>query len=126
VWLNEGWASYAEQLYDADKVKGGIEKWEQGARLQDAELRRRLGPPGSPRADSFAESNVYVCPALMLRQLHKALGDERFFALGRAWVSSHAGTSQDRKTFIAFVNRQTGRDFTGLINSWLDSPTTPA
>ena len=69
---------------------------------------------------------MYVCPALMLRQLHKALGDERFFALGRAWAGAHAGTAQDRAAFTAFVNRQTGRDFTDLIDRWLDSPTTPA
>jgi aminopeptidase N len=126
IWLNEGWATYVEALYAVDKVKGGIEKWEQSTRQRDADLRSRLGPPGNPRADSFAESNVYQCPALMLRQLHKALGDEKFFALGRAWVSTYAGTAQDRRSFIAFVNARTGRDFTGLINNWLDSPTTPA
>jgi len=62
----------------------------------------------------------------MLHELHKALGDARFFALGRAWASSNAGTARDRAAFIAFVNRQTGRDFTALINAWLDSPTTPS
>ncbi|UWP86144.1 M1 family metallopeptidase [Dactylosporangium fulvum] len=126
LWLNEGWATYVEQLHNASHGGPAIERWEQAARQQDTELRRRLGPPGSPRADSFAEGNVYLCPALMLRQLHKALGDERFFALGRAWAGGHAGTAQDRAAFIAFVNQQTGRDFTGLINSWLDSPATPA
>jgi aminopeptidase N len=126
VWLNEGWASYAEVLFNADGVPGGIEHWEQSARNADADLRRRLGPPGRPAADSFAENNVYVCPALMLRQLHKALGDARFFALGRAWATANAGTARDRAAFVAFVNAQTGRDFTGLINAWLDSPTTPA
>jgi aminopeptidase N len=69
---------------------------------------------------------VYVCPALLLHEVHRQLGDTAFFALARAWVSEHAGTAQDRATFTAFVNRHTGRDFTGLIDAWLDSPTTPS
>jgi len=28
-------------------------------------------------------------------------------------------------SFIAFVNKQTGKDVAKLINSWLDSKTTP-
>lgn len=126
VWLNEGWATYAEALYTAERDGYAIEDWARRARKSDADARQRLGPPGSPRADSFAESNVYVCPALMLHELHKALGEAAFFALARAWVSQHAGTAQDRAGFTAFVHRQTGRDFTGLIDAWLDSPTTPA
>ncbi|MGI5242843.1 M1 family metallopeptidase [Dactylosporangium sp. CA-139066] len=126
VWLNEGWASYVEQLYRARGDAGAIDRWERAARSADGDLRNRLGPPGHPHADAFAESNVYVCPALMLRQLHKDLGDDRFFALGRAWAASNMGTARDRAAFIAFVNKQTGHDYTALINTWLDSPTTPS
>ncbi|GAA2344060.1 M1 family metallopeptidase [Dactylosporangium salmoneum] len=126
VWLNEGWASYIEQLYNGKGDPGAMERWERGARAQDADLRAKLGPPGHPRADSFAENNVYVCPALLLHELHKALGDAGFFALGRAWAAANAGTARDRAAFTAFVNRQTGRDFTALIDAWLDSPTTPS
>ncbi|MFI5910581.1 M1 family metallopeptidase [Dactylosporangium sp. NPDC051541] len=126
VWLNEGWASYAEQLYRAKSDPAAMDRWEQAARDLDAAARDSAGPPGHPRADSFAENNVYVCPALMLRQIHKAIGDERFFALGRAWAASNAGTARTRADFVTFVNRQTGRDFTDLINTWLDSPKTPA
>jgi hypothetical protein len=32
----------------------------------------------------------------------------------------------DRALFTTFVNEHTGRDFTQLIDLWLDSPTTPA
>ena len=83
VWLNEGWATYAEALYTAERDGYDIEDWAQRARKSDADARQRLGPPGNPRADSFAESNVYVCPALMLHEIHKALGDKAFFALAR-------------------------------------------
>ena len=125
LWLNEGWATYIEALYTNERDKVSADRWEQWARQTDARLRSTLGPPGSPKADNFAENNVYYCPALMLHQIHKQLGDDAFFALGRDWAQQHKNSSQDRAGFIAFVNQHTGKDFTALINTWLDSPTTP-
>jgi aminopeptidase N len=125
LWLNEGWATYIQALYTNERDKISASRWEQFARQSDARLRSSLGPPGSPKADRFAEGNVYLCPALMLHQIHKQLGDNAFFALGRDWAQRHKGSTQDRATFIAFVNQHTGKDFTALINTWLDSPTTP-
>jgi aminopeptidase N len=57
--------------------------------------------------------------------IHQQIGDEAFFALGRDWVQQRRNTSVDRAEFTAFVNEHTGRDFTALIDTWLDSPTTP-
>jgi aminopeptidase N len=119
LWLNEGWAMYAQYQYDGTDL-------EESLREADAKLRARLGPPGHPRADSFAESNVYICPAAMLKELNDALGDQKFFAMATAWVQTQKDTQQDRASFLAFVNKFTGKDFTKLINAWLDSPTTPA
>ena len=62
---------------------------------------------------------------MMLREIHKAVGDEAFFAMGRDWVQQHRNTQVDRAQFTTFVNEHTGRDFTAVINAWLDSPTTP-
>jgi aminopeptidase N len=68
---------------------------------------------------------VYAGPAYLLHLIHQSIGDQRFFALGRDWVQTQRNTSVDRAEFTAFVNKHTGRDFTSLINAWLDSPTTP-
>jgi aminopeptidase N len=125
LWLNEGWATYVQHLYANERDKITPKRWEEWARGVDGRLRGRLGPPGNPKAENFAESNVYMCPALMLHQIHKQIGDDAFFALGREWVQRNRGTTQDRASFIAFVNQQTGKDFTTLVNTWLDSPTTP-
>jgi aminopeptidase N len=126
LWLNEGFATYFQYLYEMklyDFDKAYLEKY---LRERDAELRRKVGPPGKPKAGTFAESNVYLCPAAMLKELNDALGDKKFFALTTAWAGKNRNTNQDRAAFIAFVNAETGKDFTKLIDSWLDSPTTPA
>jgi aminopeptidase N len=125
LWLNEGWAMYVQLLWEQEVDPFSDKELEDFLRKTDARLRARLGPPGHPQAGNFAESNVYYCAAAMLKELNDALGDERFFALGTAWVQTQKGTVQDRASFTAFVNKQTGRDFTKLIDSWLDSPSTP-
>ena len=125
LWLNEGWATYAQYLFEQQKYHFTDAELEDYLRETDAGLRKRLGPPGHPRAANFAESNVYYCPAAMLKELNDALGDPKFFALATAWVQTQKGSQQDRASFIAFVTKQTGRNFTKLINTWLDSTTTP-
>jgi aminopeptidase N len=125
LWLNEGWASYAQHLYLQNRLgvnntftKGFLRKY-------DAEYRKKFSPPGQPEADDFAESNILVCSAAMLNALHGALGDQKFFALATAWAQQHRNSVQTRASFTAFVNRQTGRDFTRLIDAWLDGAKTP-
>jgi aminopeptidase N len=125
LWLNEGWAMYAQLLYEQAEEGLGDDELESYLRARDAELRRKLGPPAHPQAANFAESNVYLCPAAMLKELNDALGDQKFFALATAWVQTQRNTQQTRASFTRFVNGRTGRDFTGLIDAWLDSPTTP-
>ncbi|WP_436526893.1 M1 family metallopeptidase [Actinoplanes sp. HUAS TT8] len=125
LWLNEGFAQYLQYLYEQKLYKFGDAELETFLRKRDAELRKSVGPPGKPKAANFAESNVYVCGAAMLKELNDALGDKKFFALMTAWVAEHKDTNQDRAAFIAFVNQNTGKDFSKLINTWLDSKTTP-
>ena len=48
----------------------------------------------------------------MLREIHRAVGDDAFFALARDWVQTQRNRQVDRADFIAFVNQHTGRDFT--------------
>jgi aminopeptidase N len=125
LWINEGWATYLQFLYQQDRDRFPDSALEAFLRDNDARLRAKLGPPGSPDPAHFAEGNVYLCPATMLHELNDALGDAKFFALARSWVQENRNTQQDRASFIAFVNKHTGRNFTGLINSWLDAKRTP-
>jgi aminopeptidase N len=125
LWLNEGFAMYAEMLWTIDQGLGTDAAWVSFARSTDARSRAEAGPPGQPDPDRFAEENVYVGPALMLREIRLAVGDEAFYAFARDWVQTQRNKPVERATFVRFLNQHTGRDFTNLVNAWLDSPTTP-
>lgn len=125
VWLNEGFAMYAELLWVVDQDLVDEDDYLQWLRQQDRSSRAEAGPPGRYRQDKFAEANIYVGPALMLHEMRLAIGDAAFFDLCREWVRQHTNTNQNRDSFTRFVNRHTGRDLTPLIDRWLDSPTTP-
>ncbi|MER6947745.1 M1 family metallopeptidase [Nonomuraea sp. NPDC000554] len=126
LWLNEGFAEYIEWQWAADHTAETLEDYLTEAREIDGRLRRESGPPGRYTPGRFGAGNVYIGPALMLHEIRKRLGDERFFATLRAWVQEHRGTTQDRASFVTWLNARTGEDFTALVDQWLDSPTTPA
>ena len=88
LWLNEGWAMYAEWLWTVEPGLDTEPTWEDWARERDGQLAAEAGPPGNPKPDHFGESNVYLGPALMLHQIRQTVGDDAFFALARDWVQT--------------------------------------
>jgi len=125
LWLNEGFATYIQMLYEVDQMGAAEEPTVYGWRVGDARSRAEAGPPGSYSAGEFAANNVYFGPALMLHAIRGELGDPVFFAMLHDWVQHLRASNQDRASFLAWLNAYTGRDFTALVGRWLDSPTTP-
>jgi len=127
IWLNEGFATYVQfLLYDVEVLGQSRTQILAGMRRLDGQLRRDHGPPGHYKPGHFASSNVYFPPALMLHEIRKEIGDKKFFAMMRAWAQEHRNVEADRKLFTSWLDRNTGRNLTPLVNRWLDSPTTPA
>ncbi|NUR30131.1 MAG: M1 family metallopeptidase [Catenulispora sp.] len=132
LWLNEGFAMYAQFMWDVEHGQRGATGSSLDAFMTDhvlpadQNLRTQNGPPGHYLPTHFASANVYYCPALMLHGLHQALGDKVFYQLLNDWVHQHADGNEDRAGFIAFVRSATGKDYSAYINGWLDSPNTPA
>lgn len=126
IWLNEGFATFAQYLYAQSTGASGGPSVFDGLREIDGEERSQYGPPSRYKPTDFEEGNVYDCPALMLDTIRTTLhNDTTVFGLLRAWAQRHKDTNQDRASFTAFVDHYTGHNFTPLINAWLDSPTTP-
>ena len=95
MWLNEGWAMYAEM--DVDGRPGVVYRRRVDRATPgptDAVHPAGRGSAGPPKADHFGESNVYLGPALMLHEIHQSLGDDGVL---RAWPGTgcrHTATSR--------------------------------
>ena len=83
LWLNEGFAMYAQFLWDAGTTPAGATADHLDALMQhqvlpqDQMLRASDGPPGHFKPTHFASTNVYFCPALMLNGLRTASATRR-------------------------------------------------
>ncbi|MER6123244.1 M1 family metallopeptidase [Streptomyces sp. NPDC001795] len=118
IWLNEGFATYGEWLWSehigedsADTIARAA--WHTLAKNHDG---LRIADPGP---DRIFDDRVYARGACTLHALRLTLGDERFFAMLRAWHHIHRGTSTDTATFIAHAGRSTPAPVEPLLSAWL-------
>lgn len=115
IWLNEGFATYAEWMWD-EHTHGP--KVDERSRPIEAAL-SSLPPVGNPSPDDLFGTSVYDGGAAVLNLIRHAVGDETFFKILKTWVSDHAYSNVTTDDFIATVNKVSGRDLTAQITAWL-------
>ena len=118
IWLNEGFATYAEWLWS--EASGGRSAAAH-ARQWHAQLADRAGRPGARRPGAGADVRR---AGLQARRAHPAraalrLGDERFFALLREWTARHRHGSVPTDQFAALAQRYATEDLTAFFATWL-------
>jgi aminopeptidase N len=119
VWLNEGFATYAEWLW-VEHTRGvaAFESTVTGARNQMA-LAVDLAPPGNPPADDLFNASVYVRGGLVLHALRSTIGDADFFATLQTHAAVHRYANASTGDFIAIAESVSGEDLSGLFDDWL-------
>jgi aminopeptidase N len=102
IWLNEGFACYAEWLWSEES--GG-----EAADAMAARYWKRLsGSPqdlvvADPGPARMFDDRVYKRGALTLHALRHSLGDDRFFDLLREWTGSHRHGAVSTPAFLELV-----------------------
>jgi aminopeptidase N len=126
IWLNEGFATYAEWLWE--EHTGG-----RSAAAQFAELYAQPPsagfwnpPPGDPGPLDLFAGSVYVRGAMTLHALRERIGDHAFFTLLRRWHAAYRDGTADTADFVALARRVSGRDLRRFFQSWLYEPGKPA
>lgn len=127
VWLNEGFATYAEWLWGEHQgTATPQERFDQLAELPagDDFWRVAIGNPG-PHADQLFAQATYSRGAMTLQALRTEVGDDAFRQILRRWFASEAGQAVTTDDFIALAEDVSGRQLDDLFAEWL-GPGKPA
>lgn len=120
IWLNEGFASYAEWLWIADRHNVSTRQilGSYCAAYADSASfwKIRIGDPG--RRHLFAWP-VYARGAMTLEALRKRVGTGTFFDILQTWAQDHSGGNANTDDFVALAELTSGRDLTTFFDVWL-------
>ena len=124
IWLNEGFAKYAEWLWS--ERSGGPSAAEHAAEsyrnLKALPQDLVLADPG--RADMF-DDRLYRRGGLAVHALRAAVGDSAFFALLKDWTMANRYGVVTTPQFIAHARRHSAQPLDSLFVLWLYRPTLP-
>jgi aminopeptidase N len=119
IWLNEGWATYAEQLW-------GEHRGTTTAQQQFDELMTKPATDpfwdvviADPGAAGMFSAPVYFRGAATLHALRVKIGDDAFFRLAHRWVARHADGTASTADFEALAAKVSHQDLDAFFRVWL-------
>ena len=125
IWLNEGWASYAEWLWTE----------EDGGRHRAGEVRGGHGHPGDdpfwevviadPGSVGTVRRPVYDRGAATLHALRLKVGDKAFFVGARRWIHRYNDSTATTEDFEAVYEEASGKDLGPFFDAWLREGSKP-
>ncbi|GIG89576.1 M1 family metallopeptidase [Plantactinospora endophytica] len=121
LWLNEGFASYAEWLWTehdgGPSVQASFER-----EYADTDWAEPALNPGRPEIFSRA---VYLRGALAVHALRRTVGDETFFRILTSWTAEKRNGNASTADLVAHAERVSGRQLDDLFAAWLSGTTAP-
>ncbi|MER6076908.1 M1 family metallopeptidase [Streptomyces sp. NPDC001833] len=121
MWLNEGFATYAEWLWAEDH--GGRTAQQTFDRLYAGSADSDLWafPPAAPSsAAHISDRPVYDRGAMVLQKIRQKVGDGTFYDVIQGWAAAHRHGNADTAEFTAYVEKTApGKDFTEIWKDWL-------
>ncbi|RZU73619.1 peptidase M1-like protein [Micromonospora kangleipakensis] len=119
IWLNEGFATYAEWLWSDRLGEGTPKEIFDFLYAQPLDAGYWSPPPGEPGVNDLFGGSVYVRGAMTLQALRMTVGDSAFWTIMRTWAASKRGGNGSTPEFIALAERISGEQLDALFDAWL-------
>jgi aminopeptidase N len=127
IWLNEGFATFAEWLYLEDhggpSARRIFDDYYEMPNRNDELWRPPPGNPGGPK-HLFSDS-IYTRGGMTLQALREKVGNAVFFRILRAWASENAYGNVTTQDFVALAERESGQELDEFFRIWLYEPEKP-
>jgi aminopeptidase N len=129
IWLNEGFATYAQALWiehtegeeSRDAMLAG---WYN--QISDPDIPESFARPGTPPPDNLFNGMVYLRGGWTLHALRLAVGDEDFFDILRTYTERYAYSNAVTQDFIDVAEEVSGEELDELFEQWLYETDVPA
>jgi len=125
IWLNEGFASYAEWLWNEHLGRGSVQSAFDRAYAQPPDSKVWSPPPGDPGVKALFGASVYRRGAMTVHALRMTVGDDAFFRILKAWTAERRYGNGSSAEFQTLAERVSGRSLGGLFQDWLFKPGKP-
>ena len=127
IWLNEGFASFAEFLWTEHiggastwvEAQGAFDNLSKSTKFWDQAI-------ADPQRNTMFSKAVYQRGALTLAALRHRIGNTRFFALLRTWTRTHRYGNASTAQFIALADQISGQHLDHFFQIWLYTKSRPA
>ncbi|MEU6880821.1 M1 family metallopeptidase [Streptomyces sp. NPDC046712] len=117
MWLNEGFAVYAEWLYAEDFENVPAQVNFEAAFATDANW--DFPPADPPSAENLFDPPVYQRGAMVLHKIRQQVGDDTFYEILAGWAAKHRHGNASTADFTAYAEEVAGEDLGEVWDVWL-------
>src|SRR5579872_2400921 len=130
IWLNEGFATFFEQVYiEHSRGKDAYDGEREGALQSYLRESRRYKRPivtkYYPSPDAMFDSHTYPKGGLVLHMLRRELGDAEFFRGLGYYLRKNAYKAVDTHDLVRALAEGTGRNMEPFFDQWVYKPGHP-